>query len=76
MSSLYIVFLFIFLFGYLCPNKRLRYVIGVLSLVIGRILPASLWTYDEIFVKGDKSFHGMMGTVIAIILIPPGIGLI
>lgn len=70
------VFLCIFLFGYLLLNKKLCYVIGILSLATGVVLPVSLWTYAEFFVKGDKSFHGMMGTVVAFILIPSGLGLI
>lgn len=77
MSNLFVlIFLFIFLFGCFFLTKKLCYGVGLSSLVLGTILPASLWIYAEFFIKGDQSSYGMMGTVIAFVLIPPSIGLI
>jgi amino acid permease len=43
------------------------------ALFLGIIVPLGLWSYAEIFVSGDKSTQGMLGTICALLFAPAGI---
>jgi hypothetical protein len=57
-------------------KRRLCLILGVSSLVLGAAGSVLVWTWGSVFVHGDPSFHGMLGTILAVVFVPIGIGLI
>jgi len=57
---------------FLLPRK-IALLLGLVALFLGIIVPLGLWSYAEIFVSGDKSTQGMLGTICALLFAPAGI---
>ncbi len=57
-------------------KRRLTLLLGTTSLVLGAVGSVLVWTWGSLFVQGDPSFHGMLGTILAVAFVPIGLGLI
>lgn len=57
-------------------NRRMTLILGAASLVLGSVGSVLVWTWGSLFVQGDPSLHGMLGTILAVVFVPIGIGLI
>jgi hypothetical protein len=60
------------LIAFVLPRK-IAFVLGLTALFLGIIVPLSLWGYAELFVLGDKSTQGMLGTICALLFAPSGV---
>ena len=56
-------------------TKRQCLALGVIGFFLGIVGPAIVWSYGSVFIKGDSSEYGMLGTLLAFCFIPIGAGL-
>jgi hypothetical protein len=49
--------------------------LAAVALLLGVIAPLAIWGYANFFVPGDKSSHGMLGTILAVLFAPAGLAL-
>ena len=47
--------------------------LGVIALLLGVAAPLVIWGYAYVFVPGDRSAYGMLGTILAILFAPGGV---
>ena len=57
-------------------TRRLCFVLGAIGLMLSIVGPLTVWTWGTIFVKGDPSGYGMLGTLLAFVFMPIGLGLV
>lgn len=53
--------------------RRICLLVGGLLLLLGVVLPVGVWGYSALFVRGDPSAYGMLGTICVILFAPVGI---
>lgn len=57
-------------------SRRMCFRLAGVSLFLGVLVPAGVWTYASMFIKGDSSGYGMLGTLLAFVFMPIGLGLV
>jgi len=71
-----LVFGVVILGAYYLLSRRMCLALGAVGLVLGLAGPAAVWTYGSLYIKGDPSGYGMLGTLLAYVFIPVGAGLL
>ena len=61
--------------AYLVLPRRICIALGGIALLLGIVAPLGVWGYANLFVPGDRSGYGMLGTLMAILFAPGGIAL-
>lgn len=61
--------------GYFVFPKWLCLALGGIALVLGIVAPLAIWSYAKVFVAGDSSSYGMLGTLLMVLFAPGGIAL-
>lgn len=49
--------------------------LAAIALMFGLLAPVIVWTYGHLYIQGDSSGYGMLGTLLAVIFVPTGLGL-
>jgi len=70
-----LVFTVIILGANYCLTRRLCFALGAITLLLGFVAPTMIWTYGHFYIHCDPSGYGMIGTLLAFIFIPIGLGL-
>jgi hypothetical protein len=52
--------------------RRVCLGLATIALGLGILLPALVWGYASLFVHGDNSAYGMLGTICVILFAPAG----
>jgi hypothetical protein len=63
------------LFAIFLFNRRICFFLAIIALFSGIVGPILVWSYGSIFIEGDMSAYGMLGTILGFYFIPIGIGL-
>ena len=61
--------------AYVILPRRVCIALGGITLLLGIVAPLGMWAYANHFVPGDRSGHGMLGTMMVILFAPAGIAL-
>jgi hypothetical protein len=60
---------------YMILPRRFCIALGGIALLLGIAAPLGVWGYANLYVSGDPSGFGMLGTLMAILFAPGGIAL-
>jgi hypothetical protein len=60
--------------NFFLSRKACLWLSGI-SLLVGTLGSVGVWTFGGLLIKGDSSGYGMLGTLLAVILIPIGLAL-
>jgi hypothetical protein len=57
-------------------TRRQCLTFAAISLILGVLVPIIVWTYGHLYIQGDSSGYGMLGTLLVVVFVPTGLGLL